>query len=576
MTILRRFQAVDVDTPSKLIQNSTLYATVFLLYLALFIFVGFFLRVHIGHWTLLSAIASYIAILAFSLLIRKASRQQWLTFGICTVVCLVVVCSLGLLFGHTYDTSYDGQDYQQSGIIGLADGWNPIYQKNPPIQPPSPVDLPIDNGYGKAVWSIDASVYAFTHNINMAASLNLVVGLLAVSFLYYTLRSLGVSRRLTFAIIIPTIITPLFVEQLFTFKEDAVSYSFLVIGITSLVLFTTKKQYTLYSLCLLTSLIFLAGIKDSNVFIFLPLLCVTILLTVTRKWYLFPHLKMVLALGFVTGCIILYNPYFTNVVRYRAIDYPFNEKRFSDLLLYGNVPLNLRHDNRFELLYYGIFSRAVAGEASSPIDNAHLKIPLTFSAAELQTEASPNAKLVGGYGILFSGTILIAIIAAIYAGLTLKHRREKLTYTWLILLATVAIGASLVDPNPNYARYNSGLFLLPAIGVLVIALTPARKQALGKILIATLLILTLTSTFLNITAAGAEADQAFTVANKQLHMLKSSDAVYLAHAGVFYSNYTELSSHGVKIIVSPTPVHCKNPLLLVDSRGSTFLCRLGG
>jgi hypothetical protein len=202
----------------------------------------------------------------------------------------------------------------------------PIYDTSLPITPPNKIDEPIDNGYAKVVWSIDASVYALTHTIDSATAINLIVGLLAFSFLYRALRELGID---TYPAIITTflaVVTTVYVEQLFTFREDAMSYEWLLIGVSSVFLLVKAHTKLPYFLCALTALVFLAGTKDSDLFMFLLLLGLFTYVSVVKKWYRLRSFKITMVLGVVIGFITLFNPYMTNIIRYRAVDCPFNQK----------------------------------------------------------------------------------------------------------------------------------------------------------------------------------------------------------------------------------------------------------
>jgi hypothetical protein len=562
---------------SRFFRCYTIYCILFLLYLATFIFTGFFFHLYINHWTLVSAFASYVTIGFCCLLYRRANKERLAFLFAAAIITPLLFWGLAAAFGHTYDTGYDGQDYHESAIIELSNGWNPIYQKTQPIKLTNKIDEPVDSGYGKIIWSIEASIYQLTHTIDSAAAINLIVGLLAFSLFYQMLKQFLVGKLWPVMITFLTLVTPLFIEQIFTFREDSISYEFLIIGIASLILLVMNNTKLVYYLCLLTAFIFLAGIKDSNLFIFLPLFIVSFYLIIKNKLYRLQPFWITAVLGLITGFVLLFNPYMTNILRYHALDYPFNQKTFADSIEQDSVPLNLRNDNRLSLFYYGIFSAAANQNTQSPAGDAHLKIPFTVSNDELIIEASVAAKNVGGYGVYFSGAFVISIFAYLYLAARKKSKANMKVFGYLSLTLLLIVFSCLLSPAPNYTRYGSQLFLFPIAVVIALLVT---KRSKSETIIATALIVVL---FMNVLsdlpiALGLRGIE-FSTINTQLSALQDSHKTYLVYADAFYSNYVRLKEHGVKIIVSPKPINCAQPIILDYSFGqhalaSTELCQI--
>jgi len=560
---------------SKFVQSYTIYALIFLLYVAVFIFTGFFFHIYINHWSLVAAFASYSAIGVVYLSVRHADKEKLLLFLAGVIVTPLIFWGLATVFGNTYDTSYDGQDYHQSAVIELSNGWNPIYEKSLPIKLTNRIDKPLDSGYGKIIWSIDSSIYKLTHNIDSATVINLIIGLLSFSFFYRALKSLGLDTYPSIITTFLTVVTTLYVEQVFTFREDALSYEFVIIGIASLVLLLKNSSKLPYFLCLLTTFVFLAGTKDSNLFIFLPLLVMSAYMVIERKWYRLNSFKLTVGLGLIIGFITLFSPYITNIIRYHAIDYPYNQASFSDPVMNVNVPLNLSKDGRLKLFFYGVFSSAEIGNEQDPAsNNAHLKAPFTFTANELVTEASAPAKYVGGYGVLFSGIFILSIASYLYLALRRKSKTEKMIFAWLSVVLGLIIISCLSSPVPNYARYGSQLDLFPISIAVALLLIAGKKWKLERIFGVLIIVLLSVNITLDILTASLLNVQEFNSINAQLSSLKNSNETYLVHANIFYSNYIQIESHGVKSVISQEPIKCNRMIILADSADSTELCKL--
>lgn len=563
----------------RFVQSYTAYSVVFLLYLAFFIFTGFFCHIYINHWTLITAFVSYISMCAVYLWFKQVDKKTWSCLIAGAIITPLIFLGLAAAFGHTYDTGYDGQDYHESAVIELSNKWNPIYEKSQPIKLTNPIDEPVDSGYGKIIWAIDSSIYLLTHNIDSATAINLIVGLLAFSLFYQTLGTLGIDLYLAAIIAFLTIVTTLYVEQIFTFREDSLSYEVLIIGLSSLVLLLKNSQKPLYYLCLLTSLVLLAGTKDSNLFIFLPLSILFLYVVFSKKLYETRSFRLMVVLGFIVGFVTLFNPYITNITRYHSVDYPFNQKSFSDPVKDDGVPLNLRHDGRLQLLYYGIFSSADDGNSQVASSDAHVKFPFTSNVDELVAEASVAAKLVGGYGVFFSGTLTLSIFVYLYLAIRKKSKAEAEIFNYLSLALVLIVLSCLLSPLPNYARYGDQFCLFPISIVVALLLIAKNRWRIEKMLALVLIVTMVGNIIPDISVAYVLRGFEFSTISSQLSSLEHSDKTYLVYAGAFYSSYARLKAAKVKIVISPKPINCVKPITLAYSSGahapaSTELCKV--
>lgn len=307
---------------------------------------------------------------------------------------------------------------------------------------------------------------------------------------------------------------------------------------------------------------FLAGIKDSNLFIFLLLLVFSAYIVIRRRLYRLRVFKITLILGVIVSFITLFSPYLTNVVRYQAIDYPFNQKVFADNLDYENIPLNIRHDGKLKLFYYGIFSSAQSGNAQDSSSNAHLKIPFTTSVSEFLDEASSATKLVGGYGVFFSGIFLVSVGAYIYLAIRRKTKNETKVFKYLSLILVLIIVSCLLGPQPNYPRFESQLDLFPVAIIVTLLILSGNKWRADKVIAIALIVLLSFNIIPDIILASRLDARSFNILNSQLSSLHASDKTYLVYPGPFYSDIVRLRSHDIKIVVSQKPIQCSHMLFL--------------
>ena len=573
----KKLSYLNSESFSKYFRYYSIYTVLFFLYLASFIFVGFFLHIYINSWTLITAFVSYGIILLIFFAFQRVRIKQLVLIFLSLIITSLVFWGLATVFGHTYDTSYDGQDYHQSAVIELSDKWNPIYQKAMPIKLTNKIDGPVVSGYGKIIWAIDSSIYKLTHNIDSATVINLIVGMLAFSFVFFALRSLKIDIFLSSVTSFLIVVTTIFVEQIFTLREDSISYGFFLIGVSSAICILVNQKKLLYFWCLVTSLIFLAGTKYSNLFIFIPLLVLSLYVVINENIYKLKAFKVSLVLGIIISFICLFNPYITNIFRYHAIDYPFNQKIFANSLKIDNIPSNIRNDGKIKLLYYGIFSSPVISDPQSLV-KAHIKAPFTLSYDQLLIEAMSASKTVGGYGVFFGGIFILSLVGYLFLFIKRKSQEEKKIF-WILSLALISIITTcLLSPVPNYARYGSQLFLFPISIVLAFLVIADNKWTRERIFAVLLIILMFLNIILDTEFAAAIDTQNFQKINSQLTSLKDSNKAYLVYSGSFYSVYAKLKLHGINYLISQKPINCNNIIVLDDSGGSpttpTDLCRL--
>jgi hypothetical protein len=552
-------------------EHYTSFLLLFFLFLGTLIFTDFFLDISVSRWTLPVAFTGYIGLWLIYFAISHASRPQFLKLGITTVLSLLVFTFGTALFAHTYDTSYDGQYYHETAVMAFAQGWNPIHHPNLPLPVPSSGTAAFDEGAPKVLWAIDGSIYAFTHSMNSVTVLNLLIAFLAFIFVLRTLKILGIDTKWAIVISSLTVCTTIFSEQLFSLREDSVSYDFMAIAICCLILVRRQPRQYLYILYFVTCIILLAGSKLSNDYVCLALVVIAAYVIAKTKLYRQRSSRAIATFGVVAAFVMLSNPYFTNIFHYHALDYPYNQPVFAQSFRESGVPANIRNGSRLKLFYYGIFSSAEISNANNPAAYARLKIPFSLSANDMINVASENANLVGGYGVWFSGIFVLSLAAYLYLLITKRSKLEKSILRWLSLLIIIVFITCLLIPIPNYARYNTQLTLLPIAVIVVLLIWPSHRKR-TRILASLLAFCMFINIYFDIIPAAALREGAFDGLHDQLTSLRLPNTTYLVHASLFYPDYVTLESAGVKIRISAHSVTCHSPTVLDFSRGTTLLC----
>lgn len=503
---------------------------------------------------------------------RWQSARLWPTkkqiLGWLVIVALLGAAAFGL--AHLYDTSWDGQDYQQSGVIALRQGWNPWYQAHLPIQLPQSTDYVV--GYPKFTWLLQAGIYAFTGSLQSAVVTNVIAAVIAGLLAYGALRSLQMGRSWSVVITILAVAEVHFMQQLPTFMQDGLSYVLSLASIALLILLARKSiEPWLGSIAFIALWIWLAGSKFNNLLICLLLGLAFIGCVIVNGWYRQRWLVYMAIVTFIGGSIALGVPYGTNLLRFGSPLYPQNLPGASNKLLEDNLPVNIKHDNRLQLLFYGIFSHIQSGEAGSPShpqNVATLKIPFTFEAYELQQQTNFQGR-VGSAGLLFSGVLVLAV-TVFGAGWICARHRERRAFVLSICVIGLILGAALFIPVANKLRYSPLVTLLPLLFLLPVLALAQRRRWFGAAAVLVLAGVALNAVLAFGVFVAARLHEV-AVINTQAAQLRQTQAVYAVHADHLYSSYIRLQQQSVATTITPV-VQCAHPVLLEYTNWTTHLC----
>jgi hypothetical protein len=543
--------------------------------------IGLLLGITISIWHLPIIYLVYIGILGIIKWWNKAAITK--SDVLLAIAVPVVFFALTYLFSFTFDTTFDGQNYQQTAVISLADGWNPI--RDASLNIPAVTGQYGQSGefgkiyaigYPKAIWIIQSSIYKLTGNINSAVVTNLIAALVALVFCYFLLRRIGLGIFFSGVLGILAVLQPHFLEQFFSFMEDGVSYQLSLAMIAALVTLLISPNKKLPLMVFAASWLLVVDTKYSNAYLALgaAILCLGILVWLIYKDRgILKQLLPIIGLGLFVGILVLANPYVVNLYRYGNALYPDSYSWAQGDVITDNIPLNLKNTNKLELLFYGIYSQRQVGVASSSAqDNvAQLKIPFTFSNAELE-QVDPER--VGTAGVLFSGVFSLGVLAWLFASFASSSKRDRLIVAGASVIIIFIIGSALAQLVPNTLRYTPQISLIPIIALIALLLIDAGKQSrwlnFGKSI---LLILIVANTWLTFGAAiGIRVAQMNDV-RQQLASMRNSGLTYQVYSADFYSSYIRLQENGVKFIETTNP-SCTKPGILDSTYGAmpTIFC----
>ena len=396
----------------------------------------------------------------------------------------LAVIGLGTLWVSTriLDTSADGQAYHASGILALENGWNPV--RDEPLDSTDPNShAPYVNSYPKGTWILAASIYQATGRIEAGKALHLLLLVACLGIALYALWSAGGFSFPTSVLLSVLIsLNPVFIYQAFSFYVDGQLAILITIFLCLLALWVRKPDRALLALIGLT-LLLLVNVKLTGL-VYAGLLGAGLgayACYKTRR----KEILLALGLGLFFGVTVVgYNPYFTNLARYRNPFYPaINFDNPETVIASADIPPNLRDKNRFEKLFISLFSASEAG-----IKGARFKLPFTVSQGELEQFVFPDVR-IAGFGPLFSGALLLSGSGLLLAWIFRVPGAALATGAGALLLFS-----ALTNPESWWARYVPQLWLLPLLAVLVLVASKRKWIRLlgfltGAILLANLILI---------------------------------------------------------------------------------------
>ena len=472
----------------------------FLVFLVCFIRLGFLANQIISNTTILYAFVVYIfTILSLSILFdidRIITRVSALSAFIFYCVLLYGI-SMGV--SSTFDTSWDGQGYNQTAVIALANGWNPMIEPNISLQQRLPSQI-FSESYPSALWEIQAAVYAFTGTLQSAKVIGVAFGIIAGMLAFILARYLSFKKHIAAVISILVVIQPVFILQLLTFMQDGTVYQLLIIAAVSLVIIAMSSTDHWAIGTFVMSELLLVSSKYSNLPLALILGIIFLLLIVNRflnKSYNKSKMYYAFALVFLIFLSLIFSslPYVRNMIYHGTPFYPTNVPELMGSVTYNNVPSNLKEHSKAGLLFYGIFSKAqsiASGDPRSPENIAVLKLPFSFSISELRNSAFLYNNRVGAGGPLYSGLVIYGMLVIFVAALSSKNRDDRYAIYTSSFGVIIILLSTLLLPTPNLMRYAIQLQLIPFAIILPIYTMRSKKHV--SVLIHLLILATLLNT----------------------------------------------------------------------------------
>ncbi len=456
-------------------------------------------------------------------LLRKYSedrRRIIINFLLHAVIFGIVIVSSFFLAGIFYDISWDGQTYHLETVIRLKNGWNPVYFALPDTN----IYAYCINTFAKAGEIIQSCIYSTTGLLEVCKSTNILLLIatfaLCLSFLY-SLPTIAIWARYLVALLV--ILNPVVLLQLFTHYIDGMIALLFTCMMLLMMLLIKSKEYD-KQITLIMLNIMLMNMKFTALgYVILSLAIFLVYLMIFKFWVKVKMVFIISSISLLTGLFLSgFNPYVTNTVKHHHPFYPYaGPEKYEDIFIFL-MPQAFLNKPRVEKLFLSVF-------AESSYDTVvRVKVPFTFTKSELYPSSEYDIKL-GGFGVLFSGCLIIAFFLMIL----LLCMRMPRSYRFNLLFAFAGILIlSIFIPEPWLARYIPQFWLLLIIPVVFSLMTQNRALRSIAYLLSFLMIINSGIILLYNVKKNMAAKSKIV---NQMQEIKKSDKKVLVDFGPFYS-----------------------------------------
>ena len=524
------FLNIDIGKDSSFAEKTMLSAIMIFLSVVVLAMLGFALGIALKPYTVVIGIALVLG--ASFVCDRK------LFWG--GVINTALLCAFAFVCRYFFDWSYDGMYYHKEAVIILKEGWNPLRQtalECSVFASYPDMSLWLEN-YPKGLWIFSAAIYSLTNHLETAKAVNILFMSAVFCTAYDVMHTVfGFKKKKSRLIAILFAINPVFLSQCLTFYNDQiVGELFIIALLLCLKLYNDCATHATYAAIFVITAIsplikFTAPALLAIVYIYFGILC-----TVKHKrdiiWMKKPVVIIVSA--FLAGVFVFgFDPYSEHVMNHQHIIHPVMGKDKYDIMN-TNPPKGFDRISPVSRLVISLFSKSSDDKDTRP----QMKIPFTVSKSEVEAVSKADTR-IGGFGVLFSGVLLLAIYAAIRAS-SGKKPQPELTLSVLLLL-----GLATLFPESWWARYASFIYYLP-IFLLVGALKKGRSAVCAFVC---MLLVAINSgiTLFSVVSTGAEKTAAI---NEKLKEIKAENKKVIVRVNDFPTHVKLFEEYGIDFEVS--------------------------
>lgn len=428
---------------------------------------------------------------------------------------LIFIMIISMIIQNTiWDTSWDGQCYHYDAIIGIIDGWNPIY--NTGYNKIGMGNFIYSEHYPKSSWIFSAFYGIVFGNVEIGKVYHIYAMLLLIGVTLRIVTKFRDNIKLKYIIlgIICITFNPVFISQINTFYIDGYMGTLLFTFCISVYISYVYKNklYTIIS-CLTMSLIINIKFTGLGYVGVIVLFTFFIILKYNKKSEY--HIRSLFIPLIITGIIsvtyIGFDSYMRNLLEHGHPFYPIGGRDSIDIMT-NNTPEGLRGKNYITKIINSYFSKT-----SNSSEENIIKFPLDISIDEFEEMISPDTR-IAGFGPMFSIIIIISIFSIIILFIYKKYK-----YLLLILPMLLTV---IINPEAWWARYVPLLWFIPII-IFVSIICEFNKSKIRLIGISGLIIMSINCLGCTVFLQGSQIYKS-SVQKKGIDSLKGYNTVYIS------------------------------------------------
>ncbi len=483
--------------------------------------------------------------LAAAILIAAFFLSLWAAYTVsrqalaCVLVVLAVLAA-GLFSHALIDTTYDGQWYHFHGAFALAQGWNPFWEPLPEA-PWETAGADLDSRlwvahYPQATWRVAAVQMAAGLGQETAKAANPI---LACAMLF---GFIGIGLRLTSSawVVLPITVAfaanPVIIAQLPTrYVDGSIAACFALTAMFAFAWIESRKL--VFAAAMFAVIAFALNLKFLTVPVF-AMLCALLTVAVWLRGNRQDAIRfasIALVAGIAGVLLFGFEPYVRNTLDFHHPFYPVMGPNHVDVVG-GMYPTGFEQLPEWQKFLFSIFSQTAVGH-QTPFT---LKFPFTVSSGEIQALGAPDARL-GGFGPLFSASLVCALIAAAFNFVLDRGNRKFAIYFG----AAAALFVSAVAmPESWWARYAPQLWWVPALIATALLFSSIRSLRVAGIVVVAIMGLNGALATYTMMRTGLWASRTVTA---ELGRIKQTNVPVMAYVGHSPARFGLIAETGVGV-----------------------------
>ncbi len=437
----------------------------------------------------------FIVSFAFSIFITSLCDKKKITL-IEIMISILIFVLFSWIAGQIFDCSYDGNTYHKVAVGLLKNHWNPLTSL-PNLSLTEGVEVKSIGyklwveTYCKVTWIFAASIYAMTGNIETGKCYTMISMICAFFLMFYYMRKKKYSIYQCVLISSLVMINPIAIQQFFSYYIDGFLHTIIFMLVLSLIMFSDRETFnTFESASLVAGIMIVCGnIKFTGV-LYGGLYCIAFYLFdcykrfKKQKFLSDATIKETIYYFFIVIATVVWGgatSYVTNFLRHGSLTYPLTGEGKVDIMT-TNSPFG--EENHFKNLFISLFTK-VGNFTVASGKGAVLKIPFTFDSIEVEMIKSTDARL-SGFGVIFGGVFIIAVLILICWGIFKKNDIEKCIVSIVLL---VSIGLMFGIKESWWARYSPYIYLIVLVAAFVLQNSKKRLVKSAAVIYVLLILL---------------------------------------------------------------------------------------